>query len=139
MRTVEEIMTLDVITVTPETEIGRAADLLLQNHVNGLPVVDRDGRLVGILCQSDLIVQQKAFPLPSVFTLLDGLLPLIDGGSLCHDDASGDQPLTASTGKPEFISGHLYLSFSCNNYLAALARSITLAYSAVYSGLVSSL
>ncbi|MEW5735338.1 MAG: CBS domain-containing protein [Thermodesulfobacteriota bacterium] len=76
MHTVEEIMTRDVVFVHPDTEIGKAADLLLERHINGMPVLDHEGKLVGILCQSDLIVQQKSFPIPSVFTLLDGLLPL---------------------------------------------------------------
>jgi CBS-domain-containing membrane protein len=44
--------------------------------MNGLPVVDAFGRLVGIVCQSDLVVQQKRFPIPSVFTLLESFIPL---------------------------------------------------------------
>jgi CBS-domain-containing membrane protein len=39
-------------------------------------VVDAYGRLVGILCQSDLVAQQKSIPLPSVFTLLESFIPL---------------------------------------------------------------
>jgi CBS-domain-containing membrane protein len=39
-------------------------------------VVNRAGELVGILCQSDLIAQQKSIPIPSLFTLLDGYIPL---------------------------------------------------------------
>ena len=31
---------------------------------------------MGILCQSDLIAQQKSIPIPSLFTLLDGYIPL---------------------------------------------------------------
>ncbi|MDD2390998.1 MAG: CBS domain-containing protein [Desulfobacterales bacterium] len=69
-------MTQDVITVAPETDIAYAAKLLLENHINGIAVVDPSRRLVGILCQSDLIVQQKKFPVPSIFTLLDGFFPL---------------------------------------------------------------
>ncbi len=72
----KDIMTKKVVTVSPETKIDLAAKLLLENHFNGLPVVDPQGRLKGIICQDDLIVQQKKFPLPSVFTLLDGLIPL---------------------------------------------------------------
>ena len=74
--TVKDIMTRNVITVSPDTEITRAAELLIENHINGLPVVDQTGKLVGILCQSDLIAQQKKLPIPSYFTLLDGLIPL---------------------------------------------------------------
>lgn len=71
-----DIMSEDVIFVSPDTEISRAAQLLLERHLNGLPVVDQKGSLVGIICQSDLVFQQKKIPLPSVFTLLDGLIPL---------------------------------------------------------------
>jgi len=77
MSKIREIMTSDPITLSPETEIVPAAKLLLERRINGAPVVDREGRLVGILCQSDLIAQQKKIPLPSVFVLADGLLPLV--------------------------------------------------------------
>ena len=76
MLKVKNIMTLDVITVTPDTEVFKAAQLLLEKRINGLPVVDETGQLVGILCQSDLVVQQKKIPLPSVYTLLEGFVPL---------------------------------------------------------------
>ena len=76
MLNAHDIMTRDIVTVSPDTEIVQAAKLLLDNHLNGLPVVDDADQLVGILCQEDLIVQQKRIPLPSFFTLLDGLIPL---------------------------------------------------------------
>jgi CBS domain-containing protein len=66
----------DPITVTPDTDITQATKLLLENRVNGLPVLDAENKLVGILCQSDLIAQQKKIPLPSFFTFLDGFIPL---------------------------------------------------------------
>jgi CBS-domain-containing membrane protein len=72
----KDIMTRDVITVSPETEIIQAAKLLLSERINGVPVVNHTGELVGILCQSDLIAQQKSIPIPSLFTLLDGYIPL---------------------------------------------------------------
>lgn len=75
----KDIMTREVVTVYPETDILQAAQLLLENHFNGLPVVDHKGRLLGIVCQDDFIVQQKRVPLPSVFTLLDGMIPLYSG------------------------------------------------------------
>lgn len=72
----QDIMTKELITVSPDTEITRAAEILLDHHINGLPVVDAQGRLQGIICQSDLVSQQKKLPLPSVFTLLDSFIPL---------------------------------------------------------------
>jgi len=74
--TAKEIMTTDVITLTPETDIGRAAQLLLEKGINGAPVIDDEGRVVGILCQSDLVAQQKRLPMPTVFTLLDSYVSL---------------------------------------------------------------
>ena len=69
-------MTTDLITVTPDMDIAQAAKTLLDNRINGAPVVDDSGRLVGILCQSDLIVQQKKLPIPTLFTFLDGIIQL---------------------------------------------------------------
>lgn len=76
MLTAKDIMTSDLITVSPDTEIAHAAKLLLEKHINGAPVVDKEGKLVGIICQSDLIAQQKGLPTPSIFTILDGFIPL---------------------------------------------------------------
>lgn len=78
----QDIMTKEVITVKPETDIAQAAGLLLQNHINGIPVVDQENKLVGILCQSDLITQQKRFPMPTIFTFLDGIFSFTSTKSL---------------------------------------------------------
>lgn len=56
---VSEVMTRDVITVAPETSIRLAAQLMVDHGVSGLPVVDDQGRLVGILSEGDLILRQK--------------------------------------------------------------------------------
>ncbi len=76
MRTAKDIMTRDVVTVTPDTDVNAAAKILLEKDFNGLPVLDEGGKLVGVLCQSDLVVQQREFPLPSFFTLLGGFVAL---------------------------------------------------------------
>ncbi len=71
----KDIMTTKCITLTPETDIATAVKTLLDNKINGAPVVE-DGKVVGVLCQTDLIVQQKKVTLPSFFTLLDGVFPI---------------------------------------------------------------
>ena len=73
--TAKSIMTKDPITVPPDMEITGAAKILIEKSINGVPVVD-GGKLVGILSQSDLVVQQKKLPIPSFFTLLDGFIPI---------------------------------------------------------------
>jgi len=76
MLKVKDIMTKEVITVSPEAEIVYATKLLLENRINGVPVTNETGKLVGIICQSDLIAQQKKLPVPSFFSFLDGLITL---------------------------------------------------------------
>lgn len=74
-------MTIDVVTVSPNLEIIQAAKLLMEKRINGLPVVEGE-KLVGIICQSDLIAQQKEFPVPSLFSFLDGYISLTSGKHL---------------------------------------------------------
>src|SRR6201987_1430732 len=50
-----QIMTKDVITVTPHTTIGEAANIMLRTHISGLPVMDDAGRLVGVVSESDFL------------------------------------------------------------------------------------
>ena len=85
MKTAEDIMKKEVISVTPETDITRAVEILLNNHINGIPVVDGDGVLKGILCQSDLIFQQKNISLPPILTFLDSIIPLSSSKKLEHE------------------------------------------------------
>jgi len=72
----KDVMTKDVVTITEDTEIIVAAKLLFDEGYNGVPVLDAAGNLTGILCQADLVAQQKKLSLPSVFSLLDGFIPL---------------------------------------------------------------
>lgn len=56
---VEEIMTKDVIAVSPKTAIHEAAGLMVDHGVSGLPVVDDTGEVVGIVSEGDLILREK--------------------------------------------------------------------------------
>ncbi|MBI3968232.1 MAG: CBS domain-containing protein [Chloroflexi bacterium] len=55
MGIVRDIMARDVLTVTPETSIAAAADLLGQHRIGGMPVVDGEGTLVGMVSVYDII------------------------------------------------------------------------------------
>jgi len=52
--TVGEIASKDVVTVDPQQSIDEAARLMAEHQVRRLPVVEEDGRLVGILAQADV-------------------------------------------------------------------------------------
>ncbi|MDD4951889.1 MAG: CBS domain-containing protein [Desulfovibrionaceae bacterium] len=76
MQKAKDIMTTSVVTLDPGTTVVEAARMLIENKINGAPVVDKKGELVGVLCQSDLVAQQKRLTMPTLFTLLDGFITL---------------------------------------------------------------
>jgi CBS domain-containing protein len=51
---VAEIASKDVVTIDPQQSLEEAARLMANNQVRRLPVVEEDGRLVGILAQADI-------------------------------------------------------------------------------------
>lgn len=53
--TAADIMTTPVITVNPETEINQVAAILMDRHINQVPVVDENIRLVGIVSRADIV------------------------------------------------------------------------------------
>ncbi len=50
-----DVMTRDVITVAPTTPIKEAICLMLDHHISGLPVIDENGCLAGIVTEGDLL------------------------------------------------------------------------------------
>lgn len=52
--TVREIMTPNPVTISPDATIGEAAQSMLKYMIGGLPVVDHQGQLVGIITESDI-------------------------------------------------------------------------------------
>jgi len=71
-----DIMTRDIITVTRETSIQELSRIFMDKGVNGLPVVDEDGNVVGVVTQGDLIEQKKQLHIPTVIALFDWVMPL---------------------------------------------------------------
>ncbi len=63
-RTVSVVMTTDVVTVSPDMILGRAARLMVEKHLKRLPVVDAGGKLVGILGRLDVLNTIAAVHLP---------------------------------------------------------------------------
>ena len=106
MRTAKDIMTSPAITIGPDADITEAAKILLDRDINGLPVVDDSGQVVGIICQSDLVRMQKSLPIPSLFTLLDGFVPLSTTALLETEvkRIAASKVADAMTRKVEFIS-----------------------------------
>jgi len=53
--TAREIMTRDLVTLSPETSVFAAIRVLLKNRISGAPVVDADGKLVGMFSELDCL------------------------------------------------------------------------------------
>ncbi len=60
----KDIMTTPVITVTSQTPVRDAVQLMVERSISGLPVVDESGRLVGIVTEADLLLKE-AEPRPA--------------------------------------------------------------------------
>ncbi|APO76427.1 CBS/BON domain-containing protein [Rhizobium etli 8C-3] len=52
---VKDVMMKKVVGVSPDNSVRRAAEIMLANHVSGVPVIDDAGRLVGIISEGDLL------------------------------------------------------------------------------------
>ena len=65
---VSEVASPDVVTVDRDATLLAAMELILEEHVDHLPVVERDGRLVGICTRTDILrsrlARQDAEPSP---------------------------------------------------------------------------
>ena len=78
MATVREYMDPDPATVTPDTTVEQVAILLGEQELQGAPVVDGDGRCVGIVTENDLVIADDEGDLhvPHYIELFGGLIPL---------------------------------------------------------------
>lgn len=87
---VEDIMTTNLVTITADESVEKAAVLMMEHKVGGLPVVDEGGRLIGIITQTDVfdvIISitgvlhggfQMAIDLPDEQGTLGGLVAMLN-------------------------------------------------------------
>jgi CBS domain-containing protein len=73
---VGDIMTSIVVSVRPETRVSEIARLMSQHDISGLPVVDADNRVVGVVTELDMIVRNTHFKLPNFIFIFDNMIPL---------------------------------------------------------------
>jgi CBS domain-containing protein len=55
---VKDLMTTDVLTVRPSTQLKDAAALLAERRISGLPVVDDENRVLGVLSEGDILYKE---------------------------------------------------------------------------------
>ena len=69
----KDIMTREVVSVHPDTSLLDAAKLIAEYNFDGVPVVDNENRLVGIVTEYDLINKTSAVHLPTLQVILKNL------------------------------------------------------------------
>lgn len=93
---VRQVMTTDVLTFQPTDTIETAARALSERRLGGAPVIDGDGRVVGLLEDDDLIVQDSRLHVPTVISLFGAYLEL--PSSLAHFERDLRKAVAATVG-----------------------------------------
>jgi CBS domain-containing protein len=75
-KTVADVMTPNPLVIDPEAPLKDAIALLARERIGGLPVVDRDGKLVGFISETDIIWQESGVTPPPYITILDSVIYL---------------------------------------------------------------
>jgi len=53
-----DIMTKDIITVSPQVTVKNLAKILIKNQISGAPVADKEGKILGIVSEADLVAKR---------------------------------------------------------------------------------
>jgi CBS domain-containing protein len=56
---VADVMTTDVVTVRPSMPLKEVAELLLSRGISGVPVVDPEGRVLGVVSETDILTKEQ--------------------------------------------------------------------------------
>jgi CBS domain-containing protein len=94
---VEQAMTPDPVTVSPDTSVTDVAKIMVKRNIGGLPVVSADGDIVGIVTESDLVVQDSDVKFPSFVSFLSGYVFV--PGSLHKFDEKFRKAVAATAGE----------------------------------------
>lgn len=71
---IKDIMTTNVITVHKDDSVKKVAQILSENRISGAPVVDNEGRMLGVVSEGDLIYGEKRLYYPPIIQVLDGII-----------------------------------------------------------------
>jgi CBS domain-containing protein len=73
---VRSVMTTDVVTFAADEPIGEATKKMIDHDIDGGPVVDADGHVIGMLTTDELLVQETRLHYPTVVSLFGAYLEL---------------------------------------------------------------
>ena len=73
---VNEIMTRDVITVKPDMDVHKLAELFIDKNISGAPVVDASEKFLGLVLEDGLIFKDTKIHLPTFVYFLSGFFTI---------------------------------------------------------------
>lgn len=88
----KDIMTKNVVTVSPDATVEELGRLFIEKQISGAPVVDASGKLFGVVTENDLISKNSRLHIPTILRLFDAYIPL--GTSKLEEEI---RRMTAST------------------------------------------
>ena len=71
-----DIMTKDVVIVKKDMAVKELAELMVTRRISGVPVVDDERKLIGIVTEADLVYQDKKLHIPTMISLFGGVIYL---------------------------------------------------------------
>ena len=83
---VTEVMTKDVVTLSPDQSLTDAADVLSEHGIGAAPVTEADGRIVGLLRDEDLLISEARLHLPTTIAILPGIEFTLPGQIRRYDE-----------------------------------------------------
>ena len=69
--TARDIMQAEVVTIGPDATVRELADLLATRKISGVPVVDGEGTVVGVVTEGDIVLQDAGLHFPHYIQFLD--------------------------------------------------------------------
>jgi CBS domain-containing protein len=96
-----DVMVRDVITVRPDTRVDQAARLLVENDISALPVIDDEGRMVGIISEADLMRREEIGTEKRRPWWLEAMTP---AATLAHEFAKSHAKCVADLMSPQVVS-----------------------------------
>jgi CBS domain-containing protein len=115
---VEDIMTREVVTVPPGASLKQAAHLLVEHRISGLPVVDNQRHVLGVVSEADILSKEAAeLPAPRALAWLVGFDAEVDRSKLearLVGEAMSSPALTIAADRPAGRAARLMIENDVN-------------------------
>ncbi len=107
-KTVADVMTANPTTVSPETSLEEAIQILAEKDISGLPVVNKQGELVGVISETDLTWQASGVEAPPYIMFLDSVIYLQNPAKHNQEvhKALGQTVAEAMSDRPTTVKGN---------------------------------